>query len=199
MGCSLSARGTVLSVRLAIVVALALMCCHVRAQTTCDLAAHDLNGFALDMTVAQVRDAARRPLEMIGGGRAKMTVDGIEYDLGFSVLGHLFRIDTDQDLGHFIPDQKFANTLATKMTAKFGRPEINMLPQGPLSWDCYEKYMNGGVPMSRDTISLSALLNGGYGQPIVLHLKLMDFRIMRRDLAKANAEPRSRAEDNTKF
>ncbi len=187
-----------LSARLITVVAMALTCCRAPAQP-CDLSAHDINGFALDMTVAQVQDAAHRPLEIIGGDQARVTVDGIAYDFGFSVLGHLFRIDTDQGLGHFTPDQAFSDSLAKKMTAKFGRPVNNMLPEGPLAWGCSEPYMNGRVPMSRDTISLSALLNGGYGEPIMLHLKLMDFRIMRRDLEKANAEPRSRAEDNTKF
>jgi hypothetical protein len=198
MGCSLNASGTELSVRVATAVVLALVCCRAPAQT-CDLPAHDINGLALDMTVAQVREAAQRPLEMIGGDQAKVAVDGVEYDLGFSVLGHLFRIDSDQDLGHFIPDQAFATTLAKKMAAKFGRPVNNLLPEGPLTWGCEEPYMNGKVPMTRDTITLSALLNGGFGQPITLHLKLMDFRIMRRDLAKANTEPRSRAVDNTKF
>jgi hypothetical protein len=129
-----------------------------------------------------------------------VTLDGIKYDFGFSILGHLFRIDSDQNLGNFIPDQAYADTLAKKMTAKFGPPKYNGLPSAPLAWGFVEPYRQAdGSIMTRDTLSLSALLLGGYGQPITLHLKLMDFRIMRRDLAEANAAPRSRAEDKTKF
>lgn len=165
-----------------------------------DLLAHDINGFALDMTLEQVREVAHRPLELIGGDQAKVTVDGIKYDFGFSSLGHLFRIDSDQNLGYFITDQIYANTLTKKMTAKFGPAKNNGLPNAPLTWGYVEPFRdpNGSI-MTRDTLSLSALLMGGYGQPITLHLKLMDFRILRRDLAKVNAVPRSRAEDNTKF
>jgi hypothetical protein len=135
-----------------------------------------------------------------GRGQAKVTVDGIEYDLGFSVLGHLYRIDSEQNLGNFIPDQAYAGSLAKKMSAKFGPPNSNQLPDGPLMWGFSEPYRQAdGSVMNRDTVSLSAMLTGGFGLPITLHLKLMDFRIMRRDLAKANAAPRSRAEDNTKF
>lgn len=165
-----------------------------------DLLAHDINGFALDITLEQVREIAHQPLELIGQDQAKVTVDGIKYDFGFSSLGRLFRIDSDQNLGYFIPDQTYANTLATKMTAKFGPAKYNGLPNAPLAWGYVEPYRKpDGSIMTGDALSLSALLTGGYGQPITLHLKLMDFRIMRRDLAKFNALPRSRAEDNTKF
>jgi len=165
-----------------------------------ELLAHDINGFALDMTVEQVKAIAHQPLETIGGGQAKVTVDGVQYDFGFSVLGHLFRIDSDQNLGNFIPDQAYADSLAQKMSAKFGPPMENDLPTGPLSWGASERYQIApGMVGTRQTWSLSALLFGGYGQPITLHLKLMDLRIDRRDLARANAAPRSHAEDETKF
>jgi hypothetical protein len=67
-------------------------------STRHDLLVHDINGFALDMTVEQVKAVANRPLHPIGGGQAKSNSDGIEYDLGFSVLGHLYRIDSEQTL-----------------------------------------------------------------------------------------------------
>jgi hypothetical protein len=170
------------------------------ASTRHDLLAHDINGFTLDMTVERVKAVADRPLHPIGGGQAKVTVDDIEYDLGFSVLGHLYRIDSEQNLGNFVPDQVYASSLAKKMSAKFGPPNSNQLPDGPLTWGFSERYREAdGAVMNRDTVSLSAMLTGGYGQPIVLHLKLMDFRIMRRDLAKANAAPRSSAVNKTKF
>ncbi len=56
-----------------------------------------------------------------------------------------------------------------------------------------------GQRLNRGTESLSAMLDGGYGQPVSLEMKLMDFRIMRRDLDKANAGPKSRAEQGAKF
>ena len=66
--------------------------------------------------------------------------------------------------------------------------------------DSLEQYRDtGGLVLNRFTVSLSAMLMGGSGQPISLNMKLMDFRIMRSDLARANAGPRSRTEESTKF
>ena len=87
-----------------------------------ELLAQDINGYALDMTVAQIQAVAGKPLEPLGGNEYKVTANGIGYDFGFSVLGHLFRIDSDQELGHFIPDKIYAKSLTDKMSAKFGPP-----------------------------------------------------------------------------
>ena len=165
-----------------------------------DLLAHDINGFALDMTVEQVQAHAHEPLEPLGGGQFKVVDEGVQYDFGFSVLGHLFRVDTDQNLGRFIPDATYARSLSEKMTAKFGPAVSDALPGGPMSWGFDEAYRGGnGLVLTQSTVSLSAMLVGGYGQPVTLHLKLMDFRILRRDVAKANAGPRDRAVEKTKF
>jgi hypothetical protein len=59
--------------------------------------------------------------------------------LGFSVLGHLYRIDSEQNLGNFIPDQAYASSLVKKMSAKFGPPNSNQLPDGPLMWGFSER------------------------------------------------------------
>jgi hypothetical protein len=164
------------------------------------LLSHDINGFSLDMTVQQVAVVAHEPLSSLGGGQYQVNVDGIDYNFGFSVLGHLFRIDSKQQLGHFIPDGAFAATLTNKLSKKFGPPQLNQLPGGPASWEFLEVYTNpNGQSVNRTTESLSAMLGGGWGQPISLEMKLIDFRIMRRDIAKLNATPRSRAQSDVKF
>ncbi len=164
------------------------------------LLAHDINGFALDMTVQEVTTAAHRPLIPLGRGQYQVKVDGVDYDFGFSVLGHLFRIDSKQELGRFIPDGAFGATLTNQLSNKFGPPQTNQLPGGPAFWSFLEEYTDAnGQKLNRETESLSAMLGGGYGQPVSLEMKLMDFRIVRRDLARANAAPRSRAQGDVKF
>jgi len=152
------------------------------------------------MTVQEVTAVAHRPLIPLGRGQYQVKMDGIDYDFGFSVLGHLFRIDSKQELGRFIPDRAFAATLTDKLSKKFGPPQTNQLPGGPALWSFLEEYTDAyGQRLNRGTESLSAMLDGGYGQPVSLEMKLMDFRIMRRDLDKANAGPKSRAEQGAKF
>ena len=163
------------------------------------LLAHDINGFSLDMTVEQVAAVAHRPLSPLGGGDYKVTVEGIEYGFGFSVLGHLFRIDSKQPLGHFIPDGDFAATLTNKLSKKFGPPQSNQLPGGPAFWTFLEAYTTNGETLNRETESLSVMLGAGYGEPVSLEMKLMDFRIMRRDIEKLNTNPRSHAQSGIKF
>ena len=63
------------------------------AQETA-LLAHDINGFALDMTVEQVTALANGPLISVGGGQYQMSKEGIDYSFSFSALGHLYRIDS---------------------------------------------------------------------------------------------------------
>ena len=170
-----------------------------RAQDV-GLRSHDINGFALSMTVQEVTTVAHQPLTPLGRGQYQVKVDGVDYDFGFSVLGHLFRIDSKQELGRFIPDGAFGATLTNKLSKKFGPPQTNQLPGGPAFWRFLEEYTDAsGQRLNRETESLSAMLGGGYGQPVSLEMKLMDFRIMRRDLARANAAPKSRAQGDVKF
>lgn len=164
------------------------------------LLAHDINGYHLDMTVEQVAAVAHKPLVSLGYGQYQVKSDGIDYNFGFSVLGHLYRIDSEQQLGGFIPDKAFAETLTDKLSKKFGPLKSNLLPTGPAGSEYLEMYTDTmGQNLRRVTESLSVVLLGGYGQPVSLDTKLMDFRIMRRDIAAANAAPRSRAENAAKF
>ena len=165
-----------------------------------ELLANDINGFALGMTVLQVEHLAQRQLRPLGRGDYELDLKDRKYDFGFSILGHLYRVDYEQSLGRFNADDSYAANLTNRMTEKFGPPQTNQLPGGPISWEFSELYQEAGGPIiSRTTVSLAAWLTGGWGQPIMLNMKLMDFRILRRDLGNANAVPRSKAEDETKF
>jgi hypothetical protein len=165
-----------------------------------DLLAHDINGFTLGMSLKEVQEHAGHRLEWLGGGGFAGSVEGIDYDFGFFVLGHLYRIDSKQPLGRFIPDAAFGKELTEKLGAKYGPPQENQLPDAPADWEFLEIYQIApGLTGNRSTLSLSAMLLSGYNQPVSLDLKLMDFRIMRRDMAIANSELRSRAERATHF
>jgi hypothetical protein len=165
-----------------------------------DLSAHDINGFTLGMSLKEVQEHAGHTLQSLGGGDFAVSVEGVEYDFGFSVLGHLYRIDSKQPLGRFIPDAAFGKTLTEKLAAKYGPSQQNQLPDGPASWEFLEQYQIApGMPSSRTALRLSAMLMSGYNQPVSLSLKMIDFRIMRRDVATANSDPRSRAESATRF
>jgi hypothetical protein len=166
-----------------------------------ELLARDINGYELGMTVEQVTALAHKPLTPLGGGYFKLSADGVDYDFEFSILGHLFLVNSVQGLGYFIPDAAFSRSLTDKLSKKFGTPQGNQLPEGPVQWGWRENVRDhpNDPPYSRPTVELSALLLGGYGQPITLHMHLIDFRIMRRDIETANAKPRSKAETKTKF
>lgn len=153
------------------------------------LLAHDLNGFTLDMTVAQVEAVANKPLVPLGGGQYQADVEGIVYNFGFSALKHLYRIDSKQQLGSFVPDSAFANILTGRLQKKFGPPQSNQLPAGPAFWKFTEDYADGnGHNASRETESLLVLLdNGGSDKMVSVEMQLMDLRILRRDEQKPAA------------
>jgi hypothetical protein len=149
------------------------------------LLAHDINGFALDMTVEQVTSLAKTPLVSLDGDQYGATVDGIDYDFRFSPLGHLYRIDSRQEIGTFTPDDAFAADLTERLAKKFGPPQSNQLPAGPASWLFQEDYIDaGGQKLKRETESLTVLVKGGNGQPVAILFKLTAARILRRDTQK---------------
>ena len=180
-----------LAMLLAGAVPLALIPDSARADVLCDRAscldARDVNGVRLDMTVAQVAALFPKGLEPLGRGQFQAVGPNRTYDFGFSALGHLYRIDSSLDLGYFIPDRSFELDLKQKLVAKYGTLEVGDLPSGVLYWDFAERYQaKDGMILTRATESLSAMLTGGFGMPMKLDLKLMDFRILRRDLEFAN-------------
>ena len=147
------------------------------------LLAHDLNGFALDMTVAQVEAAANKPLVSLGGNQYQTNVEGIDYIFGFTALKHLYRIDSKQQLGSFDPDSAFAEMLTSRLEKKFGPPQLNQLPTGPAFWNFKENYADGsGHKASRETESLLVVLDSsGADKMVSVKMQLTDLRIQRRD------------------
>lgn len=170
--------------------------CH---MVSC-LKAQDINGVRLDMTVQQVAAIAPAGLEAIGGGQYNTNIAGVAYNLEFTPLGHLFRIDSSQPLGYFEPDQAFGLALVAKLSAKYGIPQSVQLPAGPIQWGFTEPALtDGGIEHLVLTESFSALLMPEYQKPVSLHLKLMDFRILRRDRAAMNVDPEKAAEARVHF
>jgi hypothetical protein len=47
--------------------------------------------------------------------------------------------------------------------------------------------------------SISAMLDGGYGTPIHLVMKMLDFRVLWRDQAAMHATPRNKAAEGARF
>jgi hypothetical protein len=164
-----------------------------------DFKARDLQGIKLDMTPAEVERFTHARLTPLGRGDFKLELNNTEFDLGFSPLGHLYRIDTDQTLGSFTPDRPFGATLTAKLNEKFGPPTNNMLPVGPISWGLQGMVTDNNGTYPRELESLSAMLQGGYGVPIHLIMKMMDFRILWRDQAAMNAVPRNKAAEDAKY
>jgi hypothetical protein len=155
------------------------------------LLAHDLSGFALDMTVSQVAAVAGKPLTAFGAGHYQVTIDTIDYDFGFSAQGHLYRIDSLQQMGIFVPDSVFASTLIARLMQKFGPPQTNQLPSGPAIWMYQETYTGPkGEKLSRETESLTVLLAGEKGQPVSVEIQLIAPRIQRRDAERPPVPPK---------
>ena len=57
--------------------------------------ARDLQGIRLDMTPGEVEQLTHARLSPLGRGDFKLEFNHTEFDLGFSPLGHLYRIDSD--------------------------------------------------------------------------------------------------------
>jgi len=137
------------------------------------LRAQDINGIRLGMTVQEVARLFPSGLQrIVGGDQFEATANGIEYNFGFSSQGHLYRIDSSQQLGSFVPNQAFGITLTQKLAEKYGAPQSNSLPDGAAFWSFVEPYVaTGGLRLMRGTESLSAMLSGGYGQPVKARLE----------------------------
>ena len=168
-------------------------------RATC-LSARDINGIKLDMTRSEVAQRFPGGIKYIGSDQYEDEDGGISYNFGFSATGHLYRIDSSQNLGKFIPDRAFGLQLLHKLEAKYGPTENSMLPDGGAGWNFYAYCTtNLGTRITCQTESLNVMLAGGYGQPVELQMKLMDFRIMGRDEAKQNSSPKSQAERQMRF
>jgi hypothetical protein len=155
------------------------------------LLAHDLSGFALDMTVDQVASVANRALTTLAPGHYKVSIDTVDYDFGFSSEGHLYRVRSRQHFGQFTADSAFAAALTDRLSKKFGPPQSNQLPTGPATWVFQEFYQGvKGQKLSRETESLTVQIAGGNGAFPSVEMQLTAPKIQRRDAPTPSAPRR---------
>lgn len=148
----------------------------------------DIGGFSLGMNI---RDAAKlSSVTAIGNDDYQTVRDGIEYDFGVTRLGRIYRVDSAQHLGRFIPDAAFMRDLTAKLTAKYGTPAHASF--GTFNWSLIEPVRRaGGEAIPFETNWASAYFDGS--PDVTVHIKLIDFRIMWQDDAKLNRTPRDQA------
>ena len=163
------------------------------------LGAHDINGIALGMSIPQLNEIFDGKLTRVSDDHFEGQKDGVSYDIGISVLGRVYRIDSSQELGRFEPDAAIAKALTDKLVAKYGAPEFNQLPGGIISWDYIEKVSEGSTHYARFTEQLTASFVEHYQAPTTIDIHLIDFRIMRIDQARQNAGPSAIASAKIQF
>lgn len=158
--------------------------------------ARDINGFELGMPIA---DAAKRVnVTYTQGELVQSTMNDIQYDFGVCPSGRIYRIQSSQPLGSFIPDEAFSIKLHAQLIDKYGRTDTTN-PDN-LSWDLVEdvRYSDGAVRPFK-TNWMSVLVSGGYGSRIILDMTMLDFRICWEDKRQMNQKPRNEASEKVVF
>ncbi len=160
--------------------------------------ARDINGFELGMPIA---DAVKRVnVTFTQSELVQSTMDGIQYDFGVCPSGRIYRIQSSQPLGNFIPDEAFSQKLHSQLINKYGHTDTSN--PNNLSWDLIEdvRYSDGAVRLFK-TNWMSALVSGsvGNGGPITLDMTLLDFRICWEGKRQMNQKPRNDANDKVVF
>ena len=119
------------------------------------------------------------------------TKDGVDYDLGLTRLGHVYRLTSSQRLGNFAIDDTFLQSLTAKLTAKYGPPiEASA---GLFRWSLIEPVKRtGGATLPFETNRAYANVEGG-PDGVTLKIDMIDYRIMWRDEAELNRAPRNAA------
>lgn len=159
--------------------------------------ARDIGGYELGMAIGEVR--SRMTLSHIAGETFAGTDSGISYEIGFTPQGRIFRIHSIQKLGAFSPDTRFTQTLSDKLEAKYGSPQTNELPGGPMSWEIIEPVQYpSGQKLPYRTMWMNAMLSDADGET-TLDITMLDFRILWADQAALNRIPRQKAEDRVRF
>lgn len=159
--------------------------------------ARDIGGYELGMAIGEVR--RRMTLSHIAGETFAGTDGDISYEFGFTPRGRIFRIHSIQKLGAFHPDASFARTLSNKLTAKYGAPNSNALPGGPISWETIETVQYpSGQNLPYRTMWMNGVLSDADGET-TLDITVLDFRILWADQAADNSVPRQKAEERVRF
>jgi hypothetical protein len=158
--------------------------------------ARDINGFELGMPIQEA--VKRVKVTFTQGELVESTLNDIEYDFGVCPSGKIYRIESSQPLGNFIPDEAFSQKLHTQLIEKYGRTDIS--DPDNLSWELIEKvrYSDGTI-LPFKTNWMSVLVSDGYGSPITLDMTMLDFRICWDDKRQMNQKPRDEANDKVVF
>lgn len=152
--------------------------------------ARDINGFELGM---QITDALTRVKVTFQQGELVQSVmNGIAYDFGVCRSGKVYRIESRQELGNFLPDIIFTDRLQSDLFAKYGAASGGS--PGNLSWDLVEPvtFSDGAVRQFK-TNWFTALLSGYPNGPVTLDLRMLDFRVCWEDAVRMNAPARNAA------
>lgn len=158
--------------------------------------ARDISGFELG---SPIREAVKRTnVEFAQGELVETTHDGIDYDFGVCPSGRIYRIQSSQTLGGFIPDQQFVTSLQAQLFQKYGPTQPSS--SGNWAWDLVEpvRYFEGDVQPFK-TNWFSVMISGGYGSPVIIDMTLIDFRICWEDRASSNRTPREAATASIRF
>lgn len=158
--------------------------------------ARDINGFELGMPI---NDALKRVTVTFRQDEMVQSVmNGIAYDFGVCRSGKIYRIESHQELGNFLPDKVFTDRLQSDLFAKYGAASGGS-PDN-LSWDLVEpvRFSDGDVRQFK-TNWFSALLSGYPNGPVSLDLRMLDFRVCWEDNVKMNAPARDAANDRVVF
>lgn len=175
----------------------AMIPANVEAQALSATISRDINGYALGMSIADVRK--RMTLAHVAGETFQGTDGKISYEFGFTPSGRVFRIQSVQKLGRFVPDGKFVQTITGNLADKYGAPKSNQLPDGPMSWDLIETVRRAsGQTLPTRTMWMDAILADAEGE-VTLDLKMLYFRILWADQSARNQSPREQAEDKVTF
>lgn len=159
--------------------------------------ARDIGGYALGMSIADVRK--RMTLAHVASETFSGIDGDISYEFGFTPSGRVFRIQSVQKLGRFVPDGKFVQTITGKLTEKYGAPKSNQFPDGPMSWDLIETVPRAsGQSLPSRTMWMDAMLSDADGEATLV-LNMLDFRILWADQSARNQLPRQQAEDRVRF
>lgn len=153
--------------------------------------ARDVNGFALGTTVSEIR--TRMQLTHVDGEVFRGNSNGVNYEFGVTPLGRVYRIESSQPLGRFNLDLTFTRNLTAKLERKYGPPESNQLPTGPISWSLIEPVTHSdGTVLPFRTMTVDASFSDDFGMHS-LEIRMQDYRVLWADSERLNAKPRDEA------
>ena len=151
--------------------------------------ARDIAGFALGMHIRDVESQA--VTKRIAWDDYQTSKGGIDYDLGLTRLGHIYRMSSTQHLGNFAIDDEFLRALSVKLTAKYGPPVETTA--GLFRWSLIEPVKRtGGDTLPYETNRAYANVEGG-PDGVTLKIDMIDYRIIWHDDAVLNRAPRDEA------